>query len=78
MSANVLGLPLLRIDFGNLMNKYVGETEKNLSNALQIAEAISPCVLWLDEFEKAFSSNDDSSGVSQRMLGKFLTWMQEH
>ena len=78
VSASVLGLPLLRIDFGNLMNKYVGETEKNLSNALQIAEAISPCVLWLDEFEKAFSSNNDSSGVSQRMLGKFLTWMQEH
>lgn len=76
-SAYILKYPLLRIDFGLLMNKYVGESEKNLSSALQVVESIAPCVLWMDEFEKAFVSSDESSGVSQRMLGQFLTWLQE-
>lgn len=76
-SAHILNYPLLRIDFGLLMNKYVGESEKNLSSALQVVESIAPCVLWMDEFEKAFVSSDENSGVSQRMLGQFLTWLQE-
>ena len=77
VTASVLNMPLLRIDFGKLMNKYVGESEKNLINALQVVEAISPCVLWMDEFEKAFGNADENAGVSQRMLGQFLTWLQE-
>lgn len=77
VSANILKYPLLRIDFGRLMNKYVGESEKNLISALQVVEAIAPCVLWMDEFEKAFGGSDENSGVSQRMLGQFLTWLQE-
>ena len=76
-SAGILGFPLLRLDFGLLMNKYVGETEKNLDYALRISEAMEPCVLWLDEFEKVFGENQDNNGISQRMLGKFLTWLQE-
>ena len=77
VSASILKLPLLRIDFGRLMNKYVGESERNLSIALKIVEASAPCILWMDEFEKAFGSGEESNGVSQRMLGSFLTWLQE-
>ena len=64
------------MEFGKIVNKYVGESESNLYRALSITEAMSPCVLWLDEFEKAIGVNGDSE-VNQRMLGIFLTWMQE-
>lgn len=77
VAAGILDIPLLRIDFGNLMSKYVGESEKNLCNALQMVESMAPCVLWMDEFEKAFGNADHDNGVTQRMLGQFLTWMQE-
>jgi hypothetical protein len=77
--AGGFGVPLVRLDFGTLYNKYHGETEKNLRDALTSAEQLEPCVLWIDELEKGLSSSGDSSdgGVSRRVLGYFLTWMAE-
>lgn len=69
---------LVFLDTGSLRGSYVGETEKNTRDALMMVEAFSPCVLWIDEIEKAFSSGGDtSSEIGRRMLGYFLTWMQE-
>lgn len=70
-------LPLLRLDMGALYNKFIGETEKNLREALNLAQLMSPCVLWLDEIEKGLGTDQDDSGVSRRMLGTLLTWMAE-
>jgi hypothetical protein len=71
--------PLLKLDAGRLYDKYVGESEKNLRKTLDVAEAIAPSVLWIDEIEKAFASGGDADGgLSRRMLGSFLTWLQEH
>ena len=71
------GLPLLRLDFGSLYNKFFGETERNLREALRMAEQMSPCVLWMDEIEKGLSTGELDGGVSQRILGTLLTWMSE-
>ncbi len=73
------GLPLLRLDIGTLYNKFYGETEKNLRQALAAADGMAPCVLWIDEIEKGISteSGDGEGGVSRRMLGTLLTWMAE-
>lgn len=73
------GLPLLRLDFGALYNKFHGETERNLRSALETAAVMSPCVLWLDEIEKGLATGGDSAdgGVSRRVLGTLLTWMSE-
>ncbi len=71
------GVPLLRLDFGALYNKFHGETERNLRDSLSQAEAMAPCVLWCDEVEKGLSSSGSDDGVSQRVLGTFLTWMAE-
>lgn len=76
-AASVFGVPLLRLDFGALYNKYHGETERNLRESLQTADLMSPCVLWLDEIEKGLATGDDESGTSRRVLGAFLTWMSE-
>ncbi len=78
-AAGVFNVPLLRLDFGVLYNKYYGETERNLRKALETAEVMAPCVLWMDEIEKgvAVSSADDDGGVSRRILGALLTWMAE-
>jgi SpoVK/Ycf46/Vps4 family AAA+-type ATPase len=73
-------LPLLKLDAGRLYDKYVGESEKNFRKATKLAEAMAPVVLWIDEMEKAFAqggSNDADGGLSQRMFGAFLTWLQE-
>lgn len=70
-------LPLLRLDFGSLYNKFFGETERNLREALKLADMMSPCVLWLDEIEKGIGTNDNDQGISQRVLGTLLTWMAE-
>lgn len=72
--------PLMRLDAGSLFNKYIGETERNLRDALSQAEAMSPVILWIDEIEKGFSSmgSGEDGGVSRRMFGTLLTWMQEH
>ena len=77
--AGGFNVPLVRLDFGTLYNKYHGETEKNLRDALASAEQISPCVLWIDELEKGLASagGSDDGGVSRRVLGYFLTWMAE-
>jgi SpoVK/Ycf46/Vps4 family AAA+-type ATPase len=72
------GLPLLRLDFGALYNKFFGETERNLRAALKLAETMSPCVVWIDEIEKGVSQDSNDGGVSQRLLGTLLTWMAEH
>jgi len=73
--------PLLRMDVGVLYDRYVGETEKRLREALHQAEVMSPIVLWIDEIEKAFASaaaQSTDGGLSKRMFGALLTWMQEH
>lgn len=75
--AGMWGLPLLRLDFGALYNKYHGETERNLRESLKMAELMAPCVLWLDEIEKGVSSSDSDGGTSQRVLATLLTWMAE-
>ncbi|WP_444995996.1 AAA family ATPase [Aliikangiella sp. IMCC44359] len=75
--AGMWGVPLLRLDFGALYNKFHGETEKNLRESLKMAELMSPCVLWLDEIEKGVSSGENDGGTSQRVLATLLTWMAE-
>jgi hypothetical protein len=76
-TAGAFGLPLLRLDFGSLYNKYHGETERNLRESLQTAEVLSPCVLWLDEIEKGLATGHDDTGTARRVLGSLLTWMAE-
>lgn len=79
-TANLFEVPLLRLDMGRLMGKYVGESEGNLRSAIALAEAIAPCVLWIDELEKAFAGIGGDGGgaeVTTRLFGNFLTWMQE-
>jgi len=76
-AAGVLGVPLVRLDFGAIFSKWHGESEKNLRESLSSAEALAPCVLWLDEIEKALASGDSDGGTSRRTLGTFLTWLAE-
>lgn len=79
-AAKRFNIPLLRMDMGRLLGKYVGESEGNMRNAIKLAEAISPCVLWIDELEKAFAGiGGEGSGaeVTTRLFGSFLTWLQE-
>ena len=75
--AGSFGVPLVRLDFGALYNKYHGETERNLRESLKNAEELSPCVLWCDEIEKGLATSDSDDGVSRRVLGALLTWMAE-
>lgn len=75
------GLPMLRLDIDQLMGGLVGDSERNMRKALAQAEAMAPCILWIDELEKGFSgatavSND--GGTFKRMFGRLLTWMQEN
>ncbi|MES9911283.1 MAG: AAA family ATPase [Candidatus Sedimenticola sp. 4PFRAG1] len=76
--AGTFSIPLLRLDFGALYNKFYGETEKNLRRALEIAETMAPCVLWMDEIEKGVAGGHSDDGLSQRVLGTLLTWMAEN
>ena len=80
-TARLFEVPLIRLDVSRLMGKYVGESEANLRLALATAEAAQPCVLWIDEIEKAFAGTNNSKGdndmLVMRMMGHFLTWMQE-
>lgn len=76
--AGIWGTPLLRLDFGQLYNKYVGETERNLRQALKTAEIMAPCVLWIDELEKGIASGEGDQGTSKRILATLLTWMAEN
>jgi len=77
--AHEWGLPLLKLDPANLYDKYVGDSEKNFKRAMQTAERLAPIVLWIDELEKAFAggSGEDDGGVSRRVFGAFLSWLQE-
>jgi ATP-dependent 26S proteasome regulatory subunit len=74
-------LPLLRLDTGRLFGGIVGESESRVRQMIQLAEAIAPCVLWIDEIDKAFgniiSGGDGDSGTSRRVFGSLITWMQE-
>ena len=73
-------MPLLRLDMGGLKSKFVGESEQNLRKALQVAETVAPCVLWLDEIEKALAGStgqQGDGGVSSDALGTILSWLQE-
>jgi ATP-dependent 26S proteasome regulatory subunit len=73
------GLPLLKLDPANLYDKYIGDSEKNFKRALQTAERMAPVILWIDELEKAFAQGGDETdgGVSRRVFGSFLAWLQE-
>lgn len=78
VTAQMFEVPLLRLDMGKIMGKYVGESEENMRKAIALAEAISPCILWIDELEKAFAGvNGTGNEVTVRLFGTFLTWMQE-
>jgi AAA+ superfamily predicted ATPase len=70
-------LPLLRLDVGSLFGSLVGESEQRTRQALQLAETVAPCILWIDEMEKAFASGGLDGGTSTRVFGTILTWMQE-
>jgi AAA+ superfamily predicted ATPase len=80
-TAGAFGLPLLRLDMGRVFGGIVGQSEANLRSVIQTAEAIAPCVLWIDEIEKGFSGSQGSGstdgGTSSRVFGSFLSWMQE-
>ncbi|MFO0775835.1 MAG: AAA family ATPase [Nitrospiraceae bacterium] len=73
------GVPLLKLDAGRLFDKFVGESEKNFRKAIAMAESLAPIVLWIDELEKAMvaGGSDTDGGLSRRLFGAFLTWMQE-
>ena len=77
--AGVWGVPLLRLDVGRIFGSVVGASEANLRRAIQTAEAVSPCILWIDEVEKGFSGvkNQSGGGVAARVFGTFLSWLQD-
>lgn len=81
LTAKLIGslwhLPLLRLDVGALYGSLVGESEQRTRQALQLAETVAPCILWIDEMEKAFASGGLDGGTSTRVFGTILTWMQE-
>lgn len=75
-------LPLVKFDTSAVYDKYIGETEKRIRKVFQVAEGLAPCVLWIDELEKVFAGSEPDSasadaGVSARLLGSFLSWMQD-
>lgn len=76
-AAGIFGVPLLRLDFASIHNKYIGESERNLRETLATADVMAPCVLWIDEIEKGVSTGEGDSGTSRRLLGTFLTWLAE-
>lgn len=76
-TAGIFGVPLLRLDFASLYNKYHGETERKLRESLSTADIMSPCVLWIDEIEKGLAGRGGETGTTQRVLGTFLTWLAE-
>lgn len=76
-TAGIFGVPLLRLDFGAIYDKYHGETERKLRESLKTADVMSPCVLWIDEIEKGIAGRGGETGTTQRVLGSFLTWMAE-
>ena len=83
IAAKVIGhewnLPLLRLDFGRLFGSLVGQSESRIRRMIQITESLAPCILWIDEIDKAFSSsqNNGDNGTTNRVLATFLTWLAE-
>ena len=79
VAAKIFDKPLLRLDMGRIMGKYLGESEANLRYVMMLTEAVAPCILWIDELEKSFAgvSGDNNAEVVTRLFGTFLTWMQE-
>jgi serine/threonine protein kinase/SpoVK/Ycf46/Vps4 family AAA+-type ATPase len=77
--AGAWGVPLVRLDVGRIFGSYVGQSEANLRMAIQTAEAVSPCILWIDEVEKGFSGvrGQGGGGVAARVFGTFLNWLQD-
>lgn len=78
--AGIWNLPLLRLDVGKIFASTVGESEKNIRKCIQLAEAVSPCILWIDEIDKAFGGvrgYQGDSGTQLRVFGTFITWLQE-
>ena len=78
--ANEWQLPLLRLDIGRLFGGIVGESESRVRQMIQLSEALAPCVLWIDEIDKAFSeqTKGGDSGTTNRVLGTFITWLSEN
>ena len=76
-TAGIFGVPLLRLDFGAIYDKYHGETERKLRESLKTSDVMAPCVLWIDEIEKGIAGRGGETGTTQRVLGTFLTWMAE-
>lgn len=79
--ASAWSLPLVRLDIGRVFGGLVGASEQNMRTALRTAEAVAPCVMWIDEIEKGFASaaaHSTDGGLSQRMFGTLLTWMNDH
>lgn len=74
-AANIFNIPLYRLDLATVQGQYVGQSERQLKEALDTAEYVSPCVLWIDEIEKGL--NDNNSSVTSKMIGQFLFWLQE-
>ncbi len=74
-AASIFKLPLYRLDFATVQGQYVGQSEQQLKEALDTAEYVSPCVLWIDEIEKGLT--DTKNGVTSKMIGQFLFWLQE-
>jgi hypothetical protein len=70
-------LPLYRLDLATILGQYVGQSENRLREALDTADHVAPCVLWIDGIEKGLAGQNDSTGVSRRMIGQFLFWLQE-
>lgn len=81
LTAKMIGglwrLPLLRLDVGSLFGSLMGESEERTRKALQLVETVAPCIVWIDEMEKALASGGLDGGVSTRVFGSILTWMQE-
>ncbi len=81
MASGLWKMPLLRLDIGAVFESLLGESEKHMRHAIMLAETVSPCILWIDEMEKAFAGSAAgglNSGAATRVFGSFLTWMQEH
>lgn len=75
-TSNIFNIPLYRLDLATVQGQYVGQSERQLKAALDTAEYVSPCVLWIDEIEKGL--NDNNSPVTSKMIGQFLFWLQEN
>lgn len=75
--AHEWGLPLFRFDIGGVYDKWVGESERKMSDALKFMDSVAPCVVWIDEIEKALAVSDSGNDTGKRVLGQFLFWLQE-